>query len=741
MITKTQLLEFMQHASYRPLSLKELIETLGIDSEERSAFKKLIKELVQEGEIVETREGRYGPPGRMNLVVGYLQGHPSGYGFVIPKEKGVPDLYIRARNLAGAFHGDLVVARVERRERGGRVEGRVIRILKRGHRVLVGTYEAHRGYGFVIPEDPKIPYDVHVEKEDSLGARDGQIVVVEITEYPEQRRNPIGKVIEILGDRNTPRIDEEIVIREYELPVAFSLQALKEAAAIPDRIPRKEITLRRDLRDLLTMTIDGEKAKDFDDAVSIEILDNGHYRLGVHIADVSYYVREQSAIDREAYQRGTSVYFPDRVIPMLPSKLSDDMCSLVPRKSRLTVSVFMEFTPQGEKVHYDIFESVIRSRYRLTYTLVRQILQEEDPKLLKKYRSLIPSLQRMRDLAQILYEKRIRRGSLDFDLPEPEIILDLQGDIENIIKAERNIAHRIIEEFMIAANETVASHMAWLNFPSIYRIHEKPDPGKLADFEEFVRSLGYNLKGTSNIHPRTLQRFLEQVKGKPLEKLINTLLLRSMKQARYSATNEGHFGLASECYTHFTSPIRRYPDLVVHRMLKKTWQGENYSQERLEELEALLEEMAQHSSMRERIAMDAEREIIAIKKVKFMQDKLGEIYEGVISGVTAYGLFVELKDFYVEGLVHVSSMYDDYYHFQEDSYALIGERTHKVYRLGDEVKVQVVSVNVPKRQIDFLLIEEKQKPTKSDQETPKVLPRKRKGRKIEKIIPLEDLLP
>jgi ribonuclease R len=740
MVTKTQLLEFMQHASYRPLSLKELIEALGIDSEERPAFKKLIRELVQEGEIVETREGRYGPPGRMNLVVGYLQGHPNGYGFVIPKEKGAPDLYIRARNLAGAFHGDLVVARIERRERGGRVEGRIIRILKRGHHTLVGTYEAHKGYGFVIPEDPKIPYDVHVEKEDSLGARDGQIVVVEITEYPEQRRNPIGRVIEILGDRNTPRIDEEIVIREYELPVAFSPQALEEAAAIPNRIPRKEIARRKDLRDLLTLTIDGEKAKDFDDAVSIEMLEKGHYRLGVHIADVSYYVREQSAMDREAYQRGTSVYFPDRAIPMLPPKLSDDMCSLVPQKSRLTLSVFMEFTPQGEKIHYDIFESVIRSRYRLTYTLVRQILQEEDPKLLKKYRSLIPSLQKMRDLAQILYEKRIQRGSLDFDLPEPEIILDLQGDIENIIRAERNIAHRIIEEFMIAANETVASHMTWLNFPSIYRIHEKPDPEKLAEFGEFVRSLGYNLKITPNVHPRTLQRFLEQVKGKPLERLINTLLLRSMKQARYSATNEGHFGLASECYTHFTSPIRRYPDLLVHRMLKKTWEGENYSRERLEELETLLEEMAQHASMRERVAMDAERDIIAIKKVKFMQDKLGEIYEGVISGVTAYGLFVELKDFYVEGLVHVSSMYDDYYHFQEDSYALVGERTHKVYQLGDEVKVQVVSVNVPKRQIDFLLVEEKQKPMKSGRERLKTLPGKRKSRKIEKIIPLEDLL-
>ncbi|MCI0527162.1 MAG: VacB/RNase II family 3'-5' exoribonuclease, partial [Nitrospira sp.] len=370
---------------------------------------------------------------------------------------------------------------------------------------------------------------------------------------PHQRRNPIGTVIEVLGDRDDPGIDEEIVIRQCELPVAFGPQALEEATAIPDGLPRKEISRRKDLRDLLTVTIDGEKAKDFDDAVSIEVLENGHYRLGVHIADVGYYVREQSAIDLEAYQRGTSVYFPDRAIPMLPPRLSNEMCSLQPRKSRLTVSVFMEFTPRGDKVQYDIFESVIRSHHRLTYTLVRQILQEEDLQLLKKYKKLIPFLQQMRNLSQILYEKRIRRGSLDFDLPEPEIILDLQGNIENIIKAERNIAHRIIEEFMLMANETVASHLSWLNFPSVYRIHERPDEGKLWDFVNFIQPLGYTLKGVSTLHPRTLQNLLEQVKRKPLEKLVNTLLLRSMKQARYSATNEGHFGLASECYTHFTS--------------------------------------------------------------------------------------------------------------------------------------------------------------------------------------------
>lgn len=712
MITKTQFLEFIQHASYRPLSLKELTRVLEINPEERPAFKKLIKELVRAGDIVETREGRYGSPGRMNLVVGYLQGHRDGYGFVVPKEKGIPDLYIRARNLAGASHGDEVIARIEKRERGGRLEGKIIRILQRGYHVIVGTYEAHKGYGYVIPEDPKIPYDVHVEKRDSQGARDGQVVVVEIMEYPHRRRNPLGTVIEVLGDRNEPGIDEEIIIRQYELPVAFSPQALEEAEAIPDKLFSEELARRRDLRDLLTVTIDGEKARDFDDAVSLEILENGTYRLGVHIADVSYYVRERSAIDLEAYQRGTSVYFPDRAIPMLPPKLSNEMCSLKPREDRLTISVLMELTPQGEKVQYDIFESVIRSHERLTYTLVRQILEEENPQLLAKYKPLRFSLQQMKDLAQILYERRMRRGSLDFDLPEPEIILDLQGDIENIVKAERNIAHRIIEEFMILANETVASHLSWLNFPSIYRIHERPDEGKLSDFEDFIRPLGYTLRGISSVHPRTLQNLLEQVKGKPIEKLINTLLLRSMKQARYSATNEGHFGLASPCYTHFTSPIRRYPDLLVHRMLKKTWEGTSYTPEWLEELEVQLEEKAQHSSLRERVALDAEREILAIKKVKFMQDKLGEIYEGIISGVTAYGLFVELKDLYVEGLVHVSSMYDDYYHYQEESYSLVGERTHKIYRLGDNIKVQVASVDVPKRQIDFLLVGGSQKHSK-----------------------------
>ena len=701
-LTRDDILKLMQDKAYRPLLLKELIGLFNVSRKERPVFKEMIGDMLEKGLIVKIRGDRYGLPGKMNLITGVLQGHPDGYGFVKSDLEGEADLFVPKRNMMGAMHNDRVVARIESADRGGRLEGRIIRILERFHSRIVGRFERGKNFGFVIPSDRKISHDIYIPPKLFNKAKDGDVVVAKIITYPQKTRNPEGEIIKVLGRSSTPGIDTGMIIEEYELPTEFPEDVITEAEALPGEVAESMLKERVDLRTLQTVTIDGERAKDFDDAVSIEKLPDGRFRLWVHIADVSYYVPWGSELDNESYNRGTSVYLPDRVIPMFPERLSNHICSLNPREDRLTLTAEMMFDGNGNRINYKIYESVINSNERMTYTAVKEILEDEDSKIISRYSDLIETFHLMRELCLKLRAKRMGRGSIDFDLPEPEIILDLQSKTINIVRSERNIAHQIIEEFMLAANETIAQHMGNKEIPFIYRVHESPDEDKITEFNEFMEDLGYKFK-LNHQQPKTFQRLLNKLEGKSEETLINQLLLRSMKQARYSTENIGHFGLASEHYTHFTSPIRRYPDLIVHRLIKEVSKNRRIKEERKSLLDAKLKDIAKHSSERERLSMEAEREVVELKKLEFMQDKIGSEYDGVISGVVAFGFFVELEDILVEGLVRVTSMYDDFYRFEERQHRLAGDRTDKVYRLGDKVRVRVDKVDMEKRKIDFIL--------------------------------------
>ena len=701
-LTRDDILKLMQDKAYRPLLLKELIGLFNVSRKERLVFKEMIGDMLEKGLIVKIRGDRYGLPGKMNLITGVLQGHPDGYGFVKSDLEGEADLFVPKRNMMGAMHNDRVVARIESADRGGRLEGRIIRILERFHSRIVGRFERGKNFGFVIPSDRKISHDIYISPKLFNKAKDGDVVVAKIITYPQKTRNPEGEIIKVLGRSSTPGIDTGMIIEEYELPTEFPEDVITEAKALPGEVAESMLKERVDLRTLQTVTIDGERAKDFDDAVSIEKLPDGRFRLWVHIADVSYYVPWGSELDNESYNRGTSVYLPDRVIPMFPERLSNHICSLNPREDRLTLTAEMMFDGNGNRINYKIYESVINSNERMTYTAVKEILEDEDSKIISRYSDLIETFHLMRELCLKLRAKRMGRGSIDFDLPEPEIILDLQSKTINIVRSERNIAHQIIEEFMLAANETIAQHMGNKEIPFIYRVHESPDEDKIMEFNEFMEDLGYKFK-LNHQQPKTFQRLLNKLEGKSEETLINQLLLRSMKQARYSTENIGHFGLASEHYTHFTSPIRRYPDLIVHRLIKEVSKNRRVKEDRRSMLDAKLKDIAKHSSERERLSMEAEREVVELKKLEFMQDKIGSEYDGVISGVVAFGFFVELEDILVEGLVRVTSMYDDFYRFEERQHRLAGDRTDKVYRLGDKVRVRVDKVDMEKRKIDFIL--------------------------------------
>ncbi len=708
MADKAMILEYLQTSTSGPIVLKDLLrhfDATGDDvaSDERPHFKRMVRELIAGGDIIELKKNRIALPGQVGLLVGHLQVHRDGFGFVVPKDKSRSDLYISRENLKDAMHGDLVVASLQRKRSGKLSDGTIVSILQRGQNRIIGTYQDRGEHGFVIPEDPRLPFKIAVDSANTLHARDKHLVVAQILCYNEQQRQPDGEIIEVLGYPNTPGMDEKIVIHTYDLPHEFPAAALDEAEQIADRISDEEIQRRTDFRDQIVFTIDGEAAKDFDDAVSIERLDTGNYRLGVHIADVGYYVKVGSAIDQEAFKRGTSVYFPDRALPMFPERLSSDMCSLRAGEDRLTLSAVMDFDPTGKMVSYELMPSIIRSKQRFTYTRVRQILKDEEPGLRTQYAEFLPALELMKDLSELLLQRRMQRGSLDFDLPEPEIILDVQGQIDNIIKAERNLAHRLIEEFMIAANEAVAAHLAWMQIPSIYRVHDKPDDAKLSHLDTFLGTMGVRLQRGAEIHSKDIQRLLTRVHGKPTEHLVNFLTLRAMKQAVYAVQNTGHFGLASTHYTHFTSPIRRYPDLTVHRILNDTWQGRGFSESAVEHRRQELASIAEHSSQRERVAMEAERDILAIKKLRFMRDKVGDVFHGVISGVAPFGLFVELREYFVEGLIHVTNLRGDHYFYHEESYCLVGERTHTRYRMGDAVTIQIAKVDVARRQMDLML--------------------------------------
>lgn len=693
-----------------PLSFRELVYQLGVSRGEREGFKGLVKDMMRDGLIVKTRAGRYGLSARMNLILGRLECHPDGYGFLIPEDGG-EDIFIGPRGLKGGMHKDRVVVRVEgfkpapmlrgrKKGKGGRREGRVIRILERAHKTVVGKLEMGKGFNFVTPVDERIFQEIVIPQKEDKGARIGEMVAVELIRWPTEHLNPIGRVVEVLGDPEDPDVEIEVVARRYGLPRQFPKDVQKEASSIPQEITGEDIVARVDLRGLKTFTIDGETAQDFDDAVSVETLKDG-VRLWVSIADVSHYVKEGSALDREAYERGTSVYFPDRCIPMLPEALSNGICSLNPHAGRLAFTVEVEFDKRGGLRSHRFYESIIRSSERLTYTTVKRILADGDAGLRRRYSHILEDLEVMEGLCLELRERRMKMGSIDFDLPEPEIILDIEGRPEDIVRSERNIAHQIIEEFMLLANQVVAIFMAEKGLPFLYRVHEGPDGEKVEDLKDFIASFGLHLKGGPS--PKAFQRVLKEVEGRPEERLINHVILRAMRQARYSEENLGHFGLAFDRYTHFTSPIRRYPDLVVHRLLKRALRG-GFSAKEREGWETALPGIADHTSTRERIAMEAEREVVDLKKTQFMEDKIGKVYDGFIVGVTGFGFFVELKDYFVEGLVHVSSLQDDYYDFIEKGHCLVGGHTGKTFRIGDRVRVKMVKVDIERRRIDLQII-------------------------------------
>lgn len=708
MISEQELLEFMRETAYKPLTYHELEEHFQIgDADEFKEFLKLLNRLEEAGEIYRTRNERYGIPERMNLLRGKMQVHAKGFGFLLPEEEGHPDVYIHANDMNGAMNGDIVLVRANAKGGGGRMEGEVIKVVKRAVTQTVGTFENLESYGFLIPDDKRIVRDIFIPKHAFMGAVTGQKVVVRIVNYPTGRAAAEGEVIEILGHKDDPGVDILSIIRKYQLPEAFDEEVMLEAEKAPDTIREEELEGRRDLRHKRIVTIDGEDAKDLDDAVNVERLENGNYLLGVHIADVSYYVRENSALDREAYNRGCSVYLVDRVIPMLPHRLSNGICSLNPQVDRLTMSCEMEIDPNGNVVKHDIFTSIIKTTERMTYTNVRKILNEEEPELLERYAGLVDDFRLMEELAMKLRSRRMQRGAIDFDFQESKILVDENGKPTAIVKRERSIAEQIIEEFMLKANETVAEHFHWMKVPFLYRVHEDPDSEKLFHFMEFISNFGYVVRGKGNtIHPRSLQTLLEEIKGTKEETVISTVLLRSMRQARYDAESLGHFGLAAEFYSHFTSPIRRYPDLIIHRVMREVLETGGLSDERVEYLAARMADYARQSSERERIAVDAERETDALKKAEFMLDKVGEEFEGIISSVTNFGMFIEL-DNTVEGLIRLSDLSDDYYHYHEMQHSLIGERTSKIYRIGDEVKVRVVRVNIDEHTIDFEMVDMK----------------------------------
>lgn len=727
---RERIAEFIREKAYKPMGFAELAEALGIPEKQHARLRKTLEQMESAGEVVRTRTDRYGAPERMNLVVGRLHGHPRGFAFVIPDQPGAEDVFIGREALGGAWHNDRVIARLHPGGRsGGRPEGEVIRILERANARVVGTFETSRHLAYVVPDDRRLPEDIYIPKGMTNGARDGEKVVVQIVQWPDARRAAEGRVVERLGLKGEAGVDIVSIIRKHGLPEAFPASVLREAEQVPEAVTEEAAREpgRRDLRAWTIVTIDGEDAKDLDDAVSVARLAPDRWRLGVHIADVAAYVPEGSALDREAYKRGTSVYLADRVVPMLPPRLSNGICSLNPGVDRLTLSCVMEIDGHGEVRSYEIFPSVISTRARLTYTAVNRILADE-PGAAAGLEPLVPMLREMAELMAVLRERRMRRGALDFDLPEAKVQLNEQGWPTDVLRVDRGISERIIEEFMLVANETVAQHCSTRDLPVPYRIHEPPAADRVAGLSEFLRLFGYNLRlpRDGSVTPKDLQKVTLWAKDRAEENLIESVLLRTMKQARYSDVRLGHFGLAAEYYCHFTSPIRRYPDLVVHRVLRAHLEHPRGLPGKLRSRwERTLPDVADHCSERERVAAEAERETVELKKAEFMSDKIGERFEGIISGVTTWGFYVQLPNT-VEGLVHVSTLTDDYYHFHEEHYALIGERTRRRFRLGDRVRVQVHGVDVENRQIDFLLDAD------SDVQTVVAVPRKGRQRAARK---------
>lgn len=710
MRTELEILDFMRETAYKPMTYQELGEQLHItDKQELKLLLKVLIELEQDGSIYRNRNDRYGVPERMNLIRGRLQAHAKGFGFLIPEDKEQVDIYIHANDLHGAMNNDTLFVRVTGKSNNGKQEGEVVRIITRANTQIVGTLESTENFTFVHADDKRINKDIFIPTKSMMGAVNGQKVVVRIVHYPEDVRAAAeGEIIEILGHKDDPGVDILSIIRKHQLPESFPDEVNEEANAAPDSISEGELIGRRDLRHTRTVTIDGEDAKDLDDAVQVERLDNGNIMLRVSIADVGYYVREKSRLDEEAYNRGCSVYLVDRVIPMLPHRLSNGICSLNPQVDRLTLTCEMEIDDRAKVVNHDIYSSVIRTVERMTYTNVRKILVDRDPELIERYSDLVMDFELMDQLSKRLRQGRLGRGAIDFDFPEAKILVDENGKPYDIVKRDRSVAEMLIEEFMLVANETVAEHFNRMKVPFLYRIHEDPDSEKLMRFIEFAANFGYLIKGVkgAKVHPQTLQKLLNEIKGTKEETVISTVMLRSMKQAKYDAESTGHFGLAAQFYSHFTSPIRRYPDLVIHRVIREILLNGKLSDKRHEYLAERMVDIAKQSSERERTAVEAERDTDNLKKAEYMLDKIGEEFDGIISSVTSFGMFVELTNT-VEGLIRLSDLTDDYYNHHELQHALIGERTSKVFRLGDEVKVRVARVNMDDHTIDFEMVDMK----------------------------------
>ncbi|MET0502608.1 MAG: ribonuclease R [Candidatus Binatia bacterium] len=680
----------------------EIQKRAGFARDELQLVVDSLKDLTREGRVVRLKKNHYALPDGHNLVTGKVHAHPDGYGFLIPDDKGTEDLYLNRREMRRLMHGDLVMVRADRKRQGG-IEAHVVRILERGQMRLVGTYTEIDGKGYLIPMDPRVAAAIPL-KPSAAKLEKGKVIAAEISRYATALSPPESELLQIMGDPDDPEVQAQSIVFRYGLTTSFPEPVHREIAKGSFAVGEPEIAARTDLRDLPIVTIDGELARDFDDAVYVQKT-NRHYELFVSIADVSFYVQPGTALDQEAYDRATSVYFPDRAIPMLPEALSSGICSLNPNEDRLTKTVCMEINDKGEVVRRRFFNSVIRSQARMTYTNVRKILVDKDPECLDRYRNLVDQFKLMEELALLIYQNRRARGNLDFDLPEAEIILDIQGMPENIVRAERTIAHRIIEEFMIAANESVARYLKETNSPLLYRVHEGPDEDALESIATFLLSLGYRLPvKREKITPLEIQKLLEACRGKPEEKVINRVLLRAMKQAHYQPENIGHFGLASTCYTHFTSPIRRYPDLIVHRILERSLQSNKVKPSERDDLSAYLEEAGRHTSERERKAMDAEREMVDLKKAQFMMDKIGDELTGVIMSLANFGFFVELDAYFVEGLVRLSTLIDDDYHYYEKEYVIKGGRRGRKFRLGDPLRVKIVRINAFRSEIDFELV-------------------------------------
>lgn len=694
-----KILGILSEHSYRPLNIEEMASVLGLEKGDMKELRKTVDRMIKEGTVIKIKKDKIVLPESFGVYTGRLDVNKRGFGFVFRGE-GQGDIFIPENEMRNAMNGDKVQVKVIRETAGTkRAEGEIMQIIERKNSKVIGVYEESKAFGFVVPEDNKIHHDIFINKKNRNFAENGDVVVVEITKWPEKGRNPEGLITEILGKKGDKGVDILTVVKKFGLPEEFPAKVISYTDAIPETVSDKEIQRRRDLRNAMIMTIDGADAKDLDDAVEVTKLENGNFKLGVHIADVTHYVTEGSPIDIEAFQRATSVYLLDLVIPMLPQKLSNNLCSLNPFEPKLTLSCDMIIDSQGNVVEHEIYESIIESKLRATYGDVTKVLNGEMNEELEKYRDFIPMLKDMEELQKILENKRARRGAIEFDFPESKITLDKLGKPIDVSLYPREISNRIIEEFMLACNETVSEHMFWTHVPFIYRIHEEPDEEKLKAFTEFSFNLGYPVKLFAGVQPKMLQEILEKVKGEPAEPVLSKLLLRSMMQAKYAPENVGHFGLAATYYSHFTSPIRRYPDLQIHRIIKEFLNGK-LDEKRAKQLIPIVAEASKQASEMERVAVDAERELDALKKAEFMHKHIGETFEGIISSVTNFGLFVELPNT-IEGLVHITSLYDDYYVYDDRYMTLVGERSGKKFTLGEKIEVLVSNVNLDSREIFF----------------------------------------